>query len=562
MAKTLDELLKNTTPAMRAYLLEGQKNNLTSQNNAPANLNGMSNIQGSTTYTSPASNINQGTNYNSGKKNLPDPTIPYSPSMGSNNANRKREETTTTNQMVDINGVAVNTGGKQNLPNLAVPYNPSMGSNNNGGQNNSGNKDDNKTDLGSGSSGSGAGNGGSGSGSGGSGNGDAGNGGIGNVGTGVSDNYIAAMQNIQSQLDRLNNRSDRSDQIDALIASMQGGRTQYSDYVDKYINMLANRDAFSYDANSDAMYQNYLSQMENLGAKAMKDTMGQAAALTGGYGSSYATAAANGAYNDYINQANQAIPDYYNLAFNQYRSEGEALQDMLNNYINRDESEYNRQLQNLKNLMTLEDRDWSRDYQLARDAISDARYDQQYADSRADTAWEQAYKELLRQDDRNDTAWSQEYQTTQANRTQANADRNYYASLGLASDGQTQLPESVTSGKSSLTSTQYAKLLEDSVNAYNEKGVEGVKEVAGKYPDISVDELQYVLNYAEKYGKLTYTGTGRHNIFTKTDNGYVDQNGTSYTYQYLMDHQKELGLTDDDMKQISKLGKGKTYPVK
>lgn len=558
MAKSLEELLKNTTPAMRAYLLEGEKNNLASPNNS--NAYGMSNIQGSTVYTAPASSINQGTNYNSGKKNLPDPTIAYSPSMGSNNANSKREETTTTNQMVDLNGVAVNTGGKTNLPNPTVPYNPSMGSNNNGGQNNSGNKDETlagrpTTQVNSEIIG------GSGSGSGGSG---AGNGGLGNngAGTGVSDNYILAMQNIQSQLDRLNNRSDRSDQIDALIASMQGGRTQYSDYVDKYINMLENRDAFSYDANSDAMYQNYLSQMENLGAKAMKDTMGQAAALTGGYGSSYATAAANGAYNDYINTANQAIPDYYNMAFGQYQAEGQRLQDTLNNYINRDDAEYSRQLQNLKDLMTLEDKEWSRDYQLARDAISDARYDQQYADSRADTAWEQAYKELLRQDDRNDTAWSQEYQTTQANRTQANADRNYYASLGLASDGQTQLPESVTSGKSSLTSTQYAKLLEDSVNAYNEKGFEGVREVAGKYPDISVDELQYVLNYAEKYGKLTFTGTGRHNIFTKTDNGYVDQNGTSYTYQYLMDHQKELGLTDDDMKQISKLGKGKTYPAK
>ena len=52
------------------------------------------------------------------------------------------------------------------------------------------------------------------------------------------------------------------------------------------LDAYMNRPDFQYDANGDALYRHYKDQYTELGKRAMQDTMGQAAALTGGDGSS------------------------------------------------------------------------------------------------------------------------------------------------------------------------------------------------------------------------------------------------------------------------------------
>jgi hypothetical protein len=47
----------------------------------------------------------------------------------------------------------------------------------------------------------------------------------------------------------------------------------------------------------------------NSGKSAMQDTIGQASALTGGYGSTYATSAGNQAYNAFIEDAYNNLPE-------------------------------------------------------------------------------------------------------------------------------------------------------------------------------------------------------------------------------------------------------------
>ena len=51
---------------------------------------------------------------------------------------------------------------------------------------------------------------------------------------------------------------------------------------------ITGRPAFSYDPASDPVYNSYAQSYQRRGRLAMRNTMGQAAALTGGYGSSYA----------------------------------------------------------------------------------------------------------------------------------------------------------------------------------------------------------------------------------------------------------------------------------
>lgn len=92
---------------------------------------------------------------------------------------------------------------------------------------------------------------------------------------------------------------------------------------------IMNREQFTYDLNGDALYQQYKDKYQNLGKQAMMDTMGNAAALTGGYGSSYAATAGNQAYQQYLQQLNDIVPELYQQAYNRYNQEGT---DLLNRY--------------------------------------------------------------------------------------------------------------------------------------------------------------------------------------------------------------------------------------
>lgn len=137
--------------------------------------------------------------------------------------------------------------------------------------------------------------------------------------------YIDAMNYTQSLLDKINS-----------------GRTSYSDKVDEMMAKIEGRDPFSYDFNNDPLFQNMLGSAMAQGQTAMQDTMGQAAALTGGYGSSYATSAGNQAYNQFVQNAYAQLPEYYKLALDAYTREGDEMYRQLGMYSDADDREYGR----------------------------------------------------------------------------------------------------------------------------------------------------------------------------------------------------------------------------
>ena len=102
-------------------------------------------------------------------------------------------------------------------------------------------------------------------------------------------------------------------------------KASYDDQLQEIYNRIVNREKFSYDLNSDALYQHYADQFQLMGQQVMMDTMGQAAAMTGGYGNSYASTAGNQAYQSYLQQLNNVVPELYGMALDQYNAEGEAL---------------------------------------------------------------------------------------------------------------------------------------------------------------------------------------------------------------------------------------------
>ena len=109
---------------------------------------------------------------------------------------------------------------------------------------------------------------------------------------------------------------------------------------DNIMNQILSREKFTYDVNGDALYQQYKDQYVNQGKMAMMDTMGQAAAMTGGYGNSYAQSVGQQAYQGYLQQLTDKIPELYQLAMSKYQMEGDELYNQYSLYSDQYNTEY------------------------------------------------------------------------------------------------------------------------------------------------------------------------------------------------------------------------------
>lgn len=116
------------------------------------------------------------------------------------------------------------------------------------------------------------------------------------------------------------------------IAALTKVQQEAPAYTDSYGSDLAalyerivNRPGFKYDVNGDPLYQMYKDQYLKGGNLAMRDTMGQASSLTGGYGSTYSQRQGQQAYDAYVQQLNAVIPELYGEAYNRWNNEGQEL---------------------------------------------------------------------------------------------------------------------------------------------------------------------------------------------------------------------------------------------
>jgi hypothetical protein len=108
------------------------------------------------------------------------------------------------------------------------------------------------------------------------------------------------------------------------------------------INKILNREKFSYDLNGDALYQQYKDKHTQQGKMAMMDTMGQAQAMTGGYGNSYAQSVGQQAYQNSLQQLNDIVPELYQMAYDQYAQEGQDLYNQAALMAQQEDRDYGR----------------------------------------------------------------------------------------------------------------------------------------------------------------------------------------------------------------------------
>lgn len=132
-------------------------------------------------------------------------------------------------------------------------------------------------------------------------------------------------------------------QLEAFEAQRPGDyESQYREQIDSLLDEILNRPDFSYDFNDDPLYQQYRDQYTQQGQLAMQDTMGQAAALTGGFGNSYAQSVGQQTYQGYLQQLNNIIPELQQNAYGMYMDEGNTMRTNLGLLQGMDEMDYGR----------------------------------------------------------------------------------------------------------------------------------------------------------------------------------------------------------------------------
>ena len=151
-------------------------------------------------------------------------------------------------------------------------------------------------------------------------------------------------------------------------------KSQYANQMSGLLNNVTDRQEFSYNPLEDANYQALAKVYNANGLKAQQDTLGQAAALNGGYNTSWATSASQQARNDYNQQLASLIPELEQTAYSRY---------------------YDNYNMNLNALGALQDAD-NTAYQKYRDSVADSQWlygqnYQKYRDTVADSQWQKEY---------------------------------------------------------------------------------------------------------------------------------------------------------------------------
>ncbi len=243
--------------------------------------------------------------------------------------------------------------------------------------------------------------------------------------------------------------------------------------LDSLYDQITNRKPFQYDLNQDALYQQYKEQYQRLGRTAMQDTMGQAASLTGGYGSTYAEQVGQQTYNAYLQSLNDIVPELYDRAYGRYQDEG---QDLYNRYG------------------LVSDRE-SMDYSKYRDTVSDYYNDLADARSSYDSEWNKDY-----------TQWSDQLSYWQQKAAQEQA---YWQSQQRAAGGS----GGSGGGRAGSSGTGSGKGYID--NTYNSGGAGGA--MAQTYNQLKRGMTEWIMaGQPEKAYDLFLSMAGQLNLSNST----------------------------------------------
>lgn len=331
-------------------------------------------------------------------------------------------------------------------------------------------------------------------------------------------------------------QSDAVTQAQQALQTQQANKpgayqSQFQAGIDDLLGQIQNRPKFQYDVNADALYQQVAQNYMQQGQKAMMDTMGQAAALTGGYGNSYAETAGQQAYNNHLLGLTEMVPQFQQMALQQYQMEGDELMDRYALMQQQEETAYGRYQDDLNRYYAELDRlqaaydnerdydygrfsderdfdygkymdDLNYQYQVGRDQVADDQWLQQlhYQQERdriADEQWQKQYEESIRQFNQNYNLQLEELAAARAAAAAAAARSNYVSSTPTytPSSGTMSLP---------MAAAQVAKQysVEDAVDWINSQpNVSQAEKNAAIQNAKGVAQTEYYRKQAEALAK-------------------------------------------------------------
>lgn len=287
--------------------------------------------------------------------------------------------------------------------------------------------------------------------------------------------------------------SDRVKKLAERLAQLESQKPgdwtggQYGQQMQEALDAIRKRKKFSYDLNGDALYQQYKDKYVQQGKQAMQDTMGQAAALTGGYGSTYGQAVGQQQYDAYLQNLNDVVPELYQLALSRYQMEGDDLKTQYSLLADQYQQEYGQYRDKVGDWQTERnflsgryDSERNLDYGMWGDARDFAYTD--YRNGIADEQWRRQYEESVRQFNEQMALSREQFAWQQA---QAQAAAAAKSSGGGSSGG------GKSSGKSSNTTSgsyNFGELMDAFASGMSKAQVEAVLRSRGV--DVTKDTVQ------------------------------------------------------------------------
>ena len=367
------------------------------------------------------------------------------------------------------------------------------------------------------------------------------------------------------------------DYTNGLLEKLNSGRTSYTDQIQNLMNQIQNREDFEYDVDKDQLFQQALASAMGDGKSAMQDTIGQASALTGGYGSTYATSAGNQAYNSFIEDAYANLPEYYQMALQSYQMEGEEMYRQLDMLNTADATEYQRTYNAWAANFDTANQQWNKDFsvwesgvnqavnsanlqlnehgQLVQNAsiLYDAAYNQyESLYAKEYQKWSDEVNNAMNLAGMQNTDW---WNKTNFDESVRQFNQNYALEQAKFAESQRQYNQSREDSKKAdatykePTSSQKQKALE----AYNNGGQAEYDKYIDSLPsNVDIDEIAgYVFGSGDSkgYGELpiaqrtfTVIDDGGTNWFGGVDGNVKvkDQYGNEYTLDQLKKYDKDL----------------------
>lgn len=187
------------------------------------------------------------------------------------------------------------------------------------------------------------------------------------------------------------------------ITEQQPYESKYQGQIDQALSNVTNRQEFTYDPLKDANYQALAKVYNKQGNQAAQNTLGDAAALNGGYGSSYAVTASQQARNDYNQMLASQIPALQEAAYNRYLNDYNMNVTALSALRDADDSAYGRYRDDVS------DSQWKygQEYQQYRDDVSDSQWQKTY--DRGVYESNRDYNYQVSRDKVSDKQWAQEF---------------------------------------------------------------------------------------------------------------------------------------------------------